>query len=76
MQGDQPLKFCQQRSDLLQYLQEATADYFRAVNELSSLVGSVPFAYFLQRRDMVERALVDAENIRTALVAHRRDHKC
>jgi hypothetical protein len=70
------LKFCAERSRLLDLLSLAASQYANAANDLSAKMGNLSNDDYVRRRHDVEHARMDAEHSRDALWAHRTEHGC
>jgi hypothetical protein len=71
-----PLKFCTERSHLLDLVNLATAEYAKAATDLAGRMATMPEAAYKLERAAVEQARRDAQHARAALLQHQREHGC
>jgi hypothetical protein len=70
------LRFCSERSQLLDAWDNAAANYATAVEELTLKMSGVQLEAYERKWAEVEHARLDAQNAREALMAHRKEHGC
>jgi hypothetical protein len=70
------LKFCPEKSDLLDALSAASTLYSKTALKLSLEMATLPRAEYHAMRSEVEAARVKSENVRNALIHHQREHGC
>lgn len=67
------LRFCQEKSDLLDALAEASKNYAKAAMKIT---GALLFSNHQSRREEMGLLRLESENARKALADHRREHGC
>jgi hypothetical protein len=70
------LRFCEERSRLLDGLTAASVDYSLAASNLSKATGVVSRSEYARIKSGTAAARLASENARAALAQHQRDHGC